>query len=134
VSQGSADVCRVNMEADHYRYVCEELNKKFPSLKTACITLRGSLSASHNTCSGVLWKDGAFYSAPVYNIIPIIARVVVDSFMGGLIYGLRKYQDDPQKALNFAAAFGMGSKLITKQAVGDKDYDGIAKKASDCVG
>ncbi len=33
-----------------------------------------------------------------------------------------------------AAAVGMGSKLITKQAVSDKDYDGIAKKASDCVG
>jgi 2-dehydro-3-deoxyphosphogluconate aldolase/(4S)-4-hydroxy-2-oxoglutarate aldolase len=33
-----------------------------------------------------------------------------------------------------AAAVGMGSKLITKQVVSDKDYDGIAKKASDCVG
>jgi 2-dehydro-3-deoxyphosphogluconate aldolase/(4S)-4-hydroxy-2-oxoglutarate aldolase len=33
-----------------------------------------------------------------------------------------------------AAAVGMGSKLITVQAVKDKDYDGIAKKASDCIG
>jgi 2-dehydro-3-deoxyphosphogluconate aldolase/(4S)-4-hydroxy-2-oxoglutarate aldolase len=33
-----------------------------------------------------------------------------------------------------AAAVGMGSKLITKQAVNDKDYDGIAKKTSDCIG
>lgn len=32
-----------------------------------------------------------------------------------------------------AAAVGMGSKLITKQAVKDRDYDGIAKKASDCI-
>jgi 2-dehydro-3-deoxyphosphogluconate aldolase/(4S)-4-hydroxy-2-oxoglutarate aldolase len=32
-----------------------------------------------------------------------------------------------------AAAVGMGSKLITVQAVKDKDYDGIAKRASDCV-
>ena len=32
-----------------------------------------------------------------------------------------------------AAAVGMGSKLITKQAVNDKDYDGIAKKAADCI-
>ena len=32
-----------------------------------------------------------------------------------------------------AAAVGMGSKLITAQAVKDKDYDGIAKKASDCI-
>jgi 2-dehydro-3-deoxygluconokinase len=101
------------VEADHYRYVCEELNKKFPSLKTISITLRGSLSASHNTWSGVLWtcpepgrrEAGVFYSAPVYNILPIVDRVGGgDSFMGGLIYGLRKYKDDPQKALNFAAA------------------------------
>lgn len=33
-----------------------------------------------------------------------------------------------------AAAVGMGSKLITAQAVKDKDYDGIAKKAFDCIG
>ncbi|MCL4271295.1 MAG: sugar kinase [Anaerolineales bacterium] len=99
-----ADVTAGKVEADHYRYVCEELNKKFPSLKTISITLRGSLSASHNTWSGVLWKDSAFFSAPVYNILPIVDRVGGgDSFMGGLIYGLRKY-DDPQKALNFAAA------------------------------
>ncbi len=32
-----------------------------------------------------------------------------------------------------AAAVGMGSKLITRQAISDKDYDGIAKKASDCI-
>ena len=33
-----------------------------------------------------------------------------------------------------AAAVGMGSKLITAQAVKDKDYDSITKKASDCIG
>jgi 2-dehydro-3-deoxyphosphogluconate aldolase/(4S)-4-hydroxy-2-oxoglutarate aldolase len=33
-----------------------------------------------------------------------------------------------------AAAVGMGSKLITGQAVKDKDFDGIANKASQCVG
>jgi 2-dehydro-3-deoxygluconokinase len=27
-----------------------------------------------------------------------------DSFMGGLIYGLRTYKDEPQRALNFAVA------------------------------
>ena len=33
-----------------------------------------------------------------------------------------------------AAAVGMGGKLITARAVKDKDYDGIEKKASDCIG
>jgi len=108
-----ADVIAGKVEANQYLYVCEELAKKFPSLKTISITLRGSLSASHNTWSGVLWirpesgriEGGDFYSAPTYDIIPIVDRVGGgDSFMGGLIYGLRKYKDDPQKALNFATA------------------------------
>ncbi|MBN2117295.1 MAG: sugar kinase [Anaerolineales bacterium] len=100
-----ADVTAGKVEADHYRFVCEELAKKFPSLKTISITLRGSLSASHNTWSGVLWQSGKFFCAPTYDILPIVDRVGGgDSFMAGLIYGLRKYKDDPQKALNFAAA------------------------------
>lgn len=91
--------------SDQYHYVCEQLVRKFPSLGTVCITLRGSLSASHNTWSGVLWKEGSFYVAPTYNILPIVDRVGGgDSFMGGLIFGLRTYQDDAQKALNFATA------------------------------
>ena len=100
-----ADVSSGKVEADQYRYVCEELARKFPSLKTISITLRGSLSASHNTWSGVLWQAGKYLCAPTYNILPVIDRVGGgDAFMGGLIYGLRKYKDDPQKALNFAAA------------------------------
>ncbi|HBY09219.1 MAG TPA: 2-dehydro-3-deoxygluconokinase [Chloroflexi bacterium] len=100
-----SDVGSGRVAADHYRFVCEKLAERFPSLKTISITLRGSLSASHNTWSGVLWCNGEFYSAPTYDIVPIVDRVGGgDSFMGGLIYGLRKYPSDPQKALNFAAA------------------------------
>jgi 2-dehydro-3-deoxygluconokinase len=116
-----ADVTAGKVEADTYRFVCEELSKKFPSLKTISITLRGSLSASHNTWSGVLWtrppgerrdqsepgrrEAGKFFCAPTYDILPIVDRVGGgDAFMAGLIYGLRKYTDDPQKGLNFAAA------------------------------
>jgi 2-dehydro-3-deoxyphosphogluconate aldolase / (4S)-4-hydroxy-2-oxoglutarate aldolase len=33
-----------------------------------------------------------------------------------------------------AAAVGLGSKLISGQAVKDKDYDGIASKAAQCIG
>ncbi len=116
-----SDITAGKVDADHYRFVCEKLAERFPSLKTVSITLRGSLSASHNTWSSVLWvrpersdpepvegeqsRRAGFYVAPTYDILPIIDRVGGgDSFMGGLIYGLRKYADDPQKALNFAAA------------------------------
>jgi len=99
------DVTSGKVDAEKYRYVCEELHKRFPNLKTIAITLRGSLSASHNTWSGILWDEGKVYTAPTYDIIPIVDRVGGgDSFMGGLIYGLLTYGDDKQSALNFAVA------------------------------
>ncbi len=99
------DVTAGRVEADKYRYVCEELARRFPNLKTIAITLRGSLSASHNTWSGVLWHGGEFYSAPTYDITHIVDRVGGgDAFMGGLIYGLRTYGEDRARALNFAVA------------------------------
>ena len=100
-----SDITSGKVDAGHYLYVCEKLAESFPSLRTISITLRGSLSASHNTWSGVLWNNGEFFCAPTYDILPIIDRVGGgDSFMGGLIYGLRKYPADLQKALNFATA------------------------------
>jgi len=100
-----ADVTAGKVSADTYRSVCESLAQRFPNLKTIAITLRGSLSASHNTWSGVLWEHGSFYTAPTYDIIPIVDRVGGgDAFMGGLIYGLRKFTNDPEKALRFAVA------------------------------
>jgi 2-dehydro-3-deoxygluconokinase len=99
------DVTSGVVEADKYRFVCETLSGRFPNLKMVAITLRGSLSASHNTWSGVLWDGGCFLVAPVYDITPIVDRVGGgDAFAAGLIYGLRTFGDNRQKALNFAAA------------------------------
>ena len=98
------DVIAGKVEAEKYRSVCEQLNARFPSLKTIAITLRGSLSASHNTWSGVLWDKGRFYTGTTYDITHIVDRVGGgDAFVGGLIYGLRTY-DDRQRALEFAIA------------------------------
>lgn len=98
------DVTAGQVEATKYRAVCEALNARFPGLKTIAITLRGSLSASHNTWSGILWDQGQVYVGPDYDITHIVDRVGGgDSFMGGLIYGLRNYSDK-QTALDFAVA------------------------------
>ena len=79
--------------------------KKFPNAKKVIITLRGSISASHNTWAGVLYDGSTLYESPVYQISHIVDRVGGgDSFMGGLIYGLINYSDDDQHALNFAVA------------------------------
>lgn len=107
ISAPEADVTGGKVAAAQYRYVCERLAERFPNLKTIAITLRGSISASHNTWSGALWtrEGAAFYSAPVYDIVPIVDRVGGgDSFVGGLIYGLRRWPADPGRALRFAVA------------------------------
>lgn len=99
-----ADVVGGKVSHDDYEHVCKELMKKFPKAKKVIITLRGSISASHNSWSGVLYDGKKLFSAPVYQITHIVDRVGGgDSFMGGLIYGLITYKDD-QKALNFATA------------------------------
>ncbi len=99
------DVTQGNVEAAAYKSVCTQLLERFPKASKAIITLRGSLSASHNTWSGVLYDGNTLYEAPTYQITHIVDRVGGgDSFMGGLIYGLVTYGDDLQKALNFAVA------------------------------
>lgn len=99
------DVTTGELDAEKYRFVCKQLSERFPRLKTIAITLRGSLSASHNTWSAVLWHEGQLFFGPNYDITHIVDRVGGgDSFMAGLIYGLLTYRDDQQKALNFAVA------------------------------
>ncbi|MFN2298329.1 MAG: PfkB family carbohydrate kinase [Anaerolineales bacterium] len=99
------DVKAGQVPAENYCTVCESLAERFPKLTAIAVTLRGSLSASHNTWSGVLWTKDGFHRAPVYDILPVVDRVGGgDSFAAGLIHSLRKHPEDPQRALRFAAA------------------------------
>jgi 2-dehydro-3-deoxygluconokinase len=93
------------VEAAKYLYVAEELKRKFPNLKMIAVTLRGSISASHNTWSGVLYDGNRLHDGPLFDITDIVDRVGGgDAFAAGLIYGLRTYGKDFQKALHFAIA------------------------------
>ena len=88
-----------------FESVCKQLMEKFPRAKKVITTLRGSISASHNSWAGVLYDGEILYTATQYQITHIVDRVGGgDSFMGGLIYGLLTYQGDDQKALDFAVA------------------------------
>jgi 2-dehydro-3-deoxygluconokinase len=99
------DVKAGQVSAEPYEAVCQELNHRFPRLKTVAFTLRGSLSASHNTWSGLLWETNELYTACQYDITHIVDRVGGgDAFAAGLIYGLRSFPGDRQRALDFAVA------------------------------
>ncbi|MEM7381199.1 MAG: PfkB family carbohydrate kinase, partial [Bacteroidota bacterium] len=94
-----------DVKAEAFRSVCEQMVQKFPRAQKVITTLRGSISASHNSWAGVLYNGKTMLESPQYQITDIVDRVGGgDSFMGGLIYGLLRYPEDDQNALNFAVA------------------------------
>jgi 2-dehydro-3-deoxygluconokinase len=104
IKASDANTVNAKVENDTSLYLCENLAKRFSNLETIAITLRHSISASHNSLSGVLWNRDGFYKGPRYEITHIVDRFGSgDSFAGGLIYGLLFY-DNPQLALNYAMA------------------------------
>ncbi|MCS7119775.1 MAG: sugar kinase [Nitrososphaerota archaeon] len=116
------DVISGKVEADKYLPVAQRLMEIFPNLKKVAITLRGSISASHNTWSGVLYDGKTFYKAPVYQITHIVDRVGGgDAFAAGLIYGLLKFGEDLQRVLNFAVA----ASCLKHTIVGDSNMIGV---------
>lgn len=85
-----------------YIAVAMRIAERFGCGKVA-ITLRGSISASDNIWSGMLYDGGEAFFAPEYSI-RIVDRVGGgDSFGGGLIYALQ-HGYDSQRAVNFAVA------------------------------
>jgi len=81
------DVVGGKLSRDGYKHVASQLKERF-GFKTVAITLRGSISASDNMWSGMLYHDGEFYFSREY-AVHIVDRVGGgDSFAGGLIYAL----------------------------------------------
>ncbi len=90
---------------DHKGYisVARQLTERF-NFKAVAITLRGSISASDNNWSGMLYTGGEAFFAKNY-LIHMVDRVGGgDSFGGGLIHALRKWPGENQKAIEFAVA------------------------------
>ena len=94
-----------NVKAESFLSVCEQMLNKFPRAKKVITTLRGSISASHNVWSGILFDGKNMFKSKEYQITHIVDRVGGgDSFMAGLIYGLIHFPEDNQMALDYAVA------------------------------
>lgn len=92
------------VSAEKYLKVASQLKEQFNNLKKICITLRGSISASHNTWTAVLYDGKQLFTTTKYDITHIVDRLGGgDAFAGGLIYSLASGKDD-QEALDFAVA------------------------------
>jgi len=99
-----------------YAEVARQIVQRYSNVSRVAITLRESLSASHNNWGALLYdaKSGGLHAAPCdaggryrpYEIKNIVDRVGAgDSFAGGLIFALNTPGlDDPATALRYATA------------------------------
>ena len=103
IAAENTDINSGKLDRNGYISVARQLTERF-GFKAVAITLRGSISASENNWSGMLYKDGNAYFARNY-LIHLVDRVGGgDSFGGGLIHAMRKWADDPQQQIEFAVA------------------------------
>jgi 2-dehydro-3-deoxygluconokinase len=98
----NSNVSKGELNREGYVSVARQLVQRF-GFRAVAITLRGSISASDNTWSGMLYRDEKICFAPVYTV-HIVDRVGGgDSFCGALIRCLLEGYED-QEAINFAVA------------------------------
>ena len=92
------------LSRDKYRALGDKVLAAYPNLQMIAITLRESHSADWNGWGACLNDGKVFYTSKTYEIRDIVDRVGGgDSFAGGLLYGLHRY-DALQDALEFATA------------------------------
>ena len=100
----NANVDKGDTDAKGYYEIFKQMQQEF-GFKLVVSTLRESYSATHNGWKALIYNGKEFYESKHYDIEPIIDRVGGgDSFAGGLIHGLLKYDFDQAKALEFAVA------------------------------
>ena len=105
VSVKHVDVESGRLDTARYERLALRMLELFPNLRMQAITLRESVSASHNGWSACLHDRQEFHLSRKYEITHIVDRVGGgDAFSGGLIAGLRLFPDSNADALEFAVA------------------------------
>lgn len=116
ITAGNTDVHKGSLDTSHYPDVARQVVSQFPNVRQVAITLRESLSATHNNWGAMLYDspgDRASF-APLdennsyrpHEIKSIVDRVGGgDAFAGGLIFALTSPElSEPGIAVNYAVA------------------------------
>lgn len=135
IRAGESRVDRGELDIDRYRDVAEQIAAAFPNVSKVAITLRESLSASHNRW-GAMFFDAANGSsifqptdasgayAP-HEIRTIVDRVGAgDSFGGALIFALR----DPELSTDLSTALRWAVAASTLCHSIDGDFNFVTRK------
>lgn len=116
ISEPSSNVESGAINTDGYVTVARRIAEKYPNISKVAITLRESISASHNNWGAMLFDSAAdeAHFAPLdldgtyspYEMRNIVDRVGAgDSFAGGLVFALNTPElADPATALRYAVA------------------------------
>lgn len=129
IKAGDTDVHSGKLNIDRYPDVARQIIKQFPNVKKVAITLRESISASHNNWGAMLYDaaseqacfapcDGGDYQP--YEIRNIVDRVGGgDSFSAGLVFALNTEElAAPETAIRFAVA----ASCLAHSIKGDFNY------------
>lgn len=123
------DIDSGSLQVERYPEVAQQIAARFPEVKQIAITLRESLSASHNNWGAMLWdvETASAHYAPLsgggyqpYEIRNIVDRVGGgDSFAAGLIYALT----DPELCVpGKAIAYAVAASCLAHSTLGDVNF------------
>lgn len=126
---GDQDVHSGSLQIDRYPEVAKSILSRFPNVRQVAITLRESLSASHNNWGAMFYDaeaqkaffapmvNGEYQPYPIKNIVDRVGGG--DSFAAGLIYALNDPDlNDPESAVAYAVA----ASCLAHSTIGDVNY------------
>ena len=130
IQAGDTDVHSGTLDTSRYPDVARQVAQQFPNVSKVAITLRESLSASHNNWGAMLFdvatdtpsfapldQNGEYNPYQIKNIVDRVGGG--DSFAGGLIFALTTPElSESQTAVNYAVAASCLKHSIT----GDFNY------------
>lgn len=114
--------------------VARQVVAEFPRMKQVAMTLRESISASHNDWGGMLYdaaldqafyaplKDGGFAPYPITNIVDRLGGG--DAFSAGLLFALG---DSELSSPRQAVAFAVAASCLSHSIQGDVNYSSRAE-------
>ena len=130
IHAAETDVYAGELNTARYPDVARQVVKEFPNVSKVAITLRQSISASHNNWGAMLYsakadtphfapldKDGTYQSYKIKNIVDRVGGG--DAFAAGLIFALNTPElSEAEQALRFAVA----SSCLAHSIKGDLNY------------
>ncbi len=133
----NTDVESGHVDFAQYPKVAAEIARRFPNVRHVAITLRESISATHNNWGAMLYETatGTAHFAPLrdgkyqpYEIRDIVDRVGGgDSFGAGLVFAMNTPElSEPATAIRFAVA----SSCLCHSIVGDVNFTSRAEAES----